>query len=1269
MENTKRKPKEWCFRNVIIYSLICCMTLNTSLVSTALALEAVDVISSSGATPTQWGDHTIIDTDHGAILDWSNFNTSAGQSVTFNQFDGGVLSATSAVLNRITSASATQFDGALAANGRVFVVNPAGVIFGSGSTVNVSQLVASGLNMSNDAFNAVLADPANQMVFEGGTGQVINSGVIHADRVYLVGRKVKNSSEVSAPGGLIVLAAGDNVYLAQDGSNVLVQVLADPLDPTADVENRSLLHSPNGTIVLAAGDTFSRAVSSVGVVSAKSGTIRYQAARIESRGRIDVSASSDADGSGGTVMLNGREEVLVGLSEGAPDSAWIKADAGLNGDGGSVTLQSEGTVTVEEGHSISARGGSTSGNGGSVSITAEDFSIAGVIDASPGNADYEPGTLQINTPNVTIENGANAGGTDTIYEQVIETLSDKGTSLVVYSEQGITIPDIVDGEIKGRYGNIELYTTDRDSFVSFVDTSDTISTTLGDIIIGAGSGGLTIGNLETAKDLSDANPTPGQIILSTSSRGNITVENLLIKDGWGHAEINVDASGELTVNGNVIVGGDSPILNIPSGQDAEAMIYLKSGDNMVINGDVTALAHGSNAGIEGGTTKAYIGVLAGTNETWFGDLTINGDLTAKAISTSAGTSEATIEIDSWGSLAWGPEAADPLADGDSAQVHVESKESASDTNADGDIARIIVNTQGNAPTVDGRPDFVTTHMGTFVEGFVQNNDAHPEGELLGALLLERPSHAESFTFDGGGKYSYTPEAGYVGDDTFTYSVSSVEGGPQSDPVLVTITMTNTAPTVEAGTGTTHMGAIFEGTVADLISDPENDQLTIYLVANPTHGELTTKPDATYSYTPQAGYVGDDTFTYSATDGEIGAEPVEFAVTISMTNTAPVAEAGTATTHMNTILNSNIADSISDPEGDPLTTVLVTAPGHGEMTMNLDGTYSYKPEAGYIGDDAFTYSATDGQIGAVPVQAAVTITMTNSPPTADTDVARTTQGTAIPINVLANDLDPDGDPLRISSFTYTGTGTVAINADNTLTYKPGKDFLGKESITYSATDGQIGATPVTTTVEVTVGPAPASTPAELFMPTGPNLDKTDVRISGCPALTKWAAEEIGIGRRRMEIWIVNGLASMRGVQPCDACMNLRDAANILADAEGIHAAAVAQIIDEFGSRTGPMTEEMAAYITNAMALNSDARARYAIAEKYFAALAKYVDVLHNDMGVSIERAAQIVAKKYIDPLAGSGNVGVASYVAARLDSVTMFLTVVRLNRGKEMPQIK
>ncbi len=1140
----------------VIYFLTFCLVLNTTL-PTAMALEAGDVTNSSGATPTQWGDHTIIDTDHGAIINWNNFNTSAGQSVTFNQYDGTVLSEESAVLNRVSSGAVpTEFNGALNANGRVFVVNPAGVIFGGGSTANVSQLVASGLNMTDEAFNAAIADPSNEMVFAGGDGKVVNGGTIEADKIYLVGKKALNNATLRAPDGLIVLAAGSNVYMGQDGSNVLVE-LAGAFDNTDDVANRSLIFAPRGKVVLAAGDTLSRAIGTAGFIVASSGTVEAHAAR------IDCKSTITAHGTGGSINLTGTESVDIDYFD-TTGTAVVTASAGTDGNGGTVSIESQGKVTIGENGSVQAAGGTNSGNGGSINITADTFSIAGDIDASPGNTDYEPGTFQINTPSVTIADGVNAGAANTIYEQGIESLSDKGTSLVVNSEQGITVPAITDGEIKGRYGNIELHATNEDSFITFEDATNTISTTLGDIIMGAGSGGISIGNIETAKDVSDLNPTPGRIILSTSDRGSIKTGNLVIKDGWGHAEINVNASGELLVNGDVTVGLDSPILNIPESQPAEAMIFLKSGDNLTLDGNVTASAHGLHTGIAGGVTKAYIGVFSGTNEVWYGDMTINGDLTARAISSAVGTSDATIEIDSWGTLTWGPDAADPVADADSGEVHVQSKESVSDTSADGDAAKIVVNAQGNAPATDGVPDFAETHMGTTVEGNVLDNDANPQNESLNAELVEGPEHAEEFMLLSNGSYSYKPEPGFVGEDTFTYK--AVAPGEETDPVTVTITMTNTPPTAQS-----------------------------------------------------------ETFTSS----------------------------------MNFLFGSSVTDNVSDPDGDPLTTALATDAEHGSVTVNPDGTFGYTPDRGFVGQDSFTYSVTDGQTGAEAVTATVTLTVRNNPPTTAEDEVAVGRGAPIAINVLGNDSDPENHSLKIVSFDYSGSGTLRINSNNTITYTSSKSFVGKESFTYLATDGEIGAAPVEGTVTVVVAPA-TTPPPPYFMPTGPDLDKTEVDVSGCPALTKWAAEEIGIEKRKMDVWIANGLALARDVQPCEACLNLRKAAKILSDPEGIYADSIGMIVDEFGSRHNPMTEELAAYITNVMSYDVKTKEHYARAEEYFDALSDYMATLHHDMGFSPEKAARIVARKYVDPLAVNGNVGVASYVSARLESVTTFLTVLQLN---------
>ena len=1185
---------------------------------------------------------------------------------------------------------------------------------------------------------------------------MINRGSITANGVYLVGKKVNNNGGILARDGLIVLAAGDNVYLAQDGSSVVVEV-ADVGDGTPDVDNRSLLNAPNGQIVLAAGDTFSRAIRNVGWIVASSGAITAKAARIENRGVIRTDANPAGDGDGGTVTLTGTESLLIG-PDGGDLPGTVEADAGVNGSGGSITLETEGTFTMTSGTLISARGGSVSGDGGSVKITAEHFTIAGQIDASPVNTNYNPGTLEIDPATVTIANGVNTaadtGMLDTLYEQDIETWGTKGTSLIVYADESITIEDIVDGRIAGRYGDIELHATGVDSFISFADTTDTISTTLGDIKVNAGSGGLTISSLQTGDINLEA--IPGQIALSTHDGGNITTENLTIKGGQGHAEINVAASGDLTVNGNVIVGRDSAIANIPLGQDAEAFIYLKAGDGVVLNGDVRANSDGINEAAADSVTRSYIGVFSGTGQTEFGDTTINGDLVATAKSSSGGTSEATVEIDVWGLLTWGPGAAAPVADGDAGQVHVASKESAEDTNADGDVARVIVKIEGNVPEPVAMPDLAQTHMGTVVTGNVLTNDTSPKGDTLTATLVTTTTHG-TLTLNSNGTYTYRPQAGYVGPDSFTYTASA--DGATSDPVSVTITMTNTQPLVEGEAPETHMGVAMEGTILDNVIDPDGDPFTTALVTTTTHGTLTLNPDGTYEYEPQAGYVGPDTFTISAVDGQIGAVPVQATVTINMTNTQPLAEgeaknthmgdfimggidvidpdddpftielvtttahgtltfysdgdylyqpqAGyvgpdsftysavdnqtgaepaigivtlnvtntlpvitseTLTTHMGAAVVGTIADNITDPENDPFTVGLITTTTHGTLKINPDGTYTYQPQAGYIGPDTFTISAWDAQTGAEPIPATMTINMTNTQPSGASDSAITTYISPVVIGVLGNDADPDRDRLNVASFSYTGPGTLVLNANGTFTYTPPTGFLGKDSFTYSVSDGQIGAELTETTVNITVdiGPLP---PPESFMPTGPKLNKTDMEVAGCPALMKWAAAELGVEQGALEIWMVNGLASGRNIQPCEACGTLRHAAMVLSDAGGIHAKALTEVLNEYAQSAAAPSEEQMASIADAIAKRARPGNRYALAGEYLTALADYVSTLSRDIGFSAEYAVKLATNRYLAKLTKSGNTVAAAYVAARLDELSVFLSLSELEPQSltEQPQ--
>ena len=984
------------FREVITYFLTCCLFMNTSL-QVALALEQGDVLSSSGATPTQWGDHTIIDTDHGSIIDWRNFNTSDTQSVKFNQYLNSELSSSSAVLNRISSGTVpTQFNGALNANGRVFVVNPAGVMFGGDSIVNVTQLVASGLGMSNEAFDAVVAGSASQMVFGEGSGVVRNEGTITAGSVFLVGKKVINAGSIFAPDGLVVMAAGDNVYIAQDGSNVVVEVLEDPLDTTADVQNRSLINATNGTIVLAAGDTFSRAITNVGWLAASAGTVTAHAAVVENRGVIKVDAMPGDDVDGGNVTLTAVEEVLVG-PDGLGVPGRIHANGGQNGNGGQITLESGGAFNMNEGTLIEAKGGSVSGDGGSVKITCDHFTIAGEIDASPTNG--EPGTLWIDPPvDVTIANGGNLGELDTLYEEDVETLSQTGTSIIVEAEDSITVENMLDGEITGGSGDIVLRNVYNTGGINFLPATEggpvttQVTTTSGDIYILAGSGGITTGDLHTSENNGD---NPGRIMLFTNNGGSIETGAMSV-DGGNEVEVSIVSSGDLTIDGSVMTStnkvpdenqegtaricliSETGDINIDGAVEVEAHGKFKTSarihicaDNTVTvntgNGRVRAWADtAGNTGTE--TAEAEVKIHAGSDEP--GAITVIrpvGGMPVRARASigggGVGPLESTGEVGTVEETNGGAHALIEIADAWTGECP--------------DCPTPPVIPPPIVPEPIGLPDFEEAHMGTQVTGNVLTND---DESLTTVVSNTDPSHG-TLVMNSDGSFTYTPdEAGYVGGDSFTYTAT--DGEHTTGPITVTITMNNLPPTPFGDATSTHMGTEITINISDLLindTDPDSDAVSFDSFDYTGSGTLTDNGDGTLTYKPNDGYVGDDTFTYKVTDPQIDGTPVSTSVTITMSNDLPsIIGDDIVTTVGNPPVTGNVLSNDTDLNNDLLHVDSYTQPGHGTVTINPDGTFTYTPDKSFVGEDSFTYSASDGQMGVEPTGVTVTITVNPEP---------------------------------------------------------------------------------------------------------------------------------------------------------------------------------------------------------------------------------------------------------------------------------------------------
>jgi uncharacterized repeat protein (TIGR03803 family)/VCBS repeat-containing protein len=140
---------------------------------------------------------------------------------------------------------------------------------------------------------------------------------------------------------------------------------------------------------------------------------------------------------------------------------------------------------------------------------------------------------------------------------------------------------------------------------------------------------------------------------------------------------------------------------------------------------------------------------------------------------------------------------------------------------------------------------------------------------------------------------------------------------------------------------------------------------------------------------------------------------------------------------------------TDADGNTLTAVLVTAPAHGTLTLNADGSFTYTPAPDYTGPDSFTYKANDGSVDSNVATVSITVTAVNDAPVADDQILAAAEDTATPIQLGASDVD--GDSLTYRIVAGPGHGTLSGTAPN-LVYTAAPNYNGADGFTFTANDG-------------------------------------------------------------------------------------------------------------------------------------------------------------------------------------------------------------------------
>ena len=266
-------------------------------------------------------------------------------------------------------------------------------------------------------------------------------------------------------------------------------------------------------------------------------------------------------------------------------------------------------------------------------------------------------------------------------------------------------------------------------------------------------------------------------------------------------------------------------------------------------------------------------------------------------------------------------------------------------------------------------DTASTSIGREITIDVLANDAKGPPDEAGQTLtigtLGSPSHGTAAVQSG--KVRYTPAAGYLGPDSFTYE--ACDGGGLCDTGRVTISVDVNSPPVANDVVATALEDV-ETTIDLAATDPEGGTLTFAVVSPPAHGTVVGLAGRALRYRPAPNYHGADSLTFRAGDGSLQSNVATASLTVHEVNDTPVAAADAIRSASDGPVVVNVLGNDSPGPADELAQGLrlagVSAPQHGSAALTGDGRILYVPSPTYNGGDAFTYTVCDdGRTGGLP----------------------------------------------------------------------------------------------------------------------------------------------------------------------------------------------------------------------------------------------------------------------------------------------------------------
>ena len=436
----------------------------------AFALPADGIITAGEAiisAPSASAMH-IDQTSNHAIINWGSFGIGRYEAVSVAQPDKQSI-----LLNRVSGNNPSEIFGTLTANGRIFLVNPDGILFAPGANVNVGGLVASTLAISDIDF----LSKKYTFFQNGATGSVLNQGTLNGGFITLLGNNVRNSGNIITTRGTTGMASGERVTLDVDACG-MVAIKVEQTAYNAQIMNSGIIEADGGTVIISA-PAADMLLASV----------------VNNSGKIRASSMAERDGSivieGGTIINTGTftaSNINARMNNLVDAGTW---NANTSSRGGHIQIDATGNIEQTAASSMTTDGT----EGGQIYVNAgKGLYLSGTFSANGSSG--RGGEIAISGPQTFLAGsqiaaeGQNGGGSiliggdwqgkKSILPNAATTLvtkssilkanaldSGNGGTVVIWSENSTTFAGTIEakgGPNLGNGGKVEVSSHEKLTF-------------------------------------------------------------------------------------------------------------------------------------------------------------------------------------------------------------------------------------------------------------------------------------------------------------------------------------------------------------------------------------------------------------------------------------------------------------------------------------------------------------------------------------------------------------------------------------------------------------------------------------------------------------------------------------------------------------------------------------------------------------------------------------------------------------------------------------